>query len=102
MTLFALIRHMPTVWNKEGRLQGQRDTPLDPDAMPSWRLPPELAGFRFLSSPLGRARETAARLGVSPRIDQRLIEMSWGEWEGYTLADLRSSFADIDELEAQG
>jgi probable phosphoglycerate mutase len=102
MTLLALIRHMPTVWNKEGRLQGQHDTPLDPDAIPAWRLPRELAGFRFLSSPLGRARETAARLGVSPQIDPRLIEMSWGEWEGCTLADLRSSFADIDELEAQG
>jgi probable phosphoglycerate mutase len=102
MTLLALIRHMPTVWNKEGRLQGQRDTPLDPDAMPAWCLPPEFSGFRFLSSPLRRARETAARLGVSPQVDPRLIEMSWGEWEGYTLADLRSSFADIDALEAQG
>jgi broad specificity phosphatase PhoE len=102
VTLLALIRHMPTVWNKEGRLQGQRDTPLDPDAVPDWRVPPELAGFRFLASPLTRARETAARLGVAPEIDTRLIEMSWGEWEGYTLADLRSSFADIDELEAQG
>jgi probable phosphoglycerate mutase len=102
MTLLALIRHMPTVWNKQGRLQGQRDTPLDQDAIPDWRLPAEFAGFRFLASPLSRARETAARLGVTPEIDQRLIEMSWGEWEGYTLADLRSSFADIDELEAQG
>jgi broad specificity phosphatase PhoE len=102
MTLLALIRHMPTVWNKEGRLQGQHDTPLDPDAIPSWRLPTALAGFRFLASPLIRAQETAARLGVIPRVDPRLIEMSWGEWEGFTLAELRASFADIDELEAQG
>ena len=102
MTLFALIRHMPTVWNKQGRLQGQRDTPLDPEAIPHWRLPPEFAGFRFLASPLTRARETAERLGVTPKTDPRLIEMSWGEWEGFTLAELRASFADIDELEAQG
>jgi broad specificity phosphatase PhoE len=102
MTLLALIRHMPTVWNKQGRLQGQYDTPLDPDAIPDWRLPPEFAGFRFLASPLTRARETASRLGVTPEIDPRLIEMSWGEWEGFTLAELRASFADIDELEAQG
>ncbi len=103
MTLLLLIRHMPTVWNKDGRLQGQRDTPLDPDSMPLWRLPPELAGFRFLSSPLRRARETAARLGVIPAIDQRLIEMSWGEWEGYTLPDLRDRFrGTLDDLEAQG
>ena len=102
MTLLALIRHMPTVWNRQGRLQGQRDTPLDPDAVPDWRIPPELAGFRFLASPLVRARGTAEQLGVMPQIDGRLIEMSWGEWEGYTLAELRASFADIDELEAQG
>ena len=102
MTLVALIRHMPTVWNKERRLQGQHDTPLDPEAIPDWRLPPELAGFRFLSSPLTRAVETAERLGVRPQPHPRLIEMSWGEWEGHTLRDLRASYADIDELEAQG
>ena len=102
MTLLALIRHMPTVWNKEHRLQGQRDTPLDLAALPSWRLPPALTGFDFLSSPLERARDTAARLGVAPRVDPRLTEMSWGEWEGSTLAELRASFADIDELESQG
>lgn len=103
MTLFALIRHMPTVWNKEGRLQGRHDTPLDPEAVPCWHVPPELAGSRFLSSPLRRARETAARLGVVPDVDQRLTEMTWGEWEGYTLPDLRDRFrGTLDELEAQG
>lgn len=93
---------MPTVWNHEGRLQGRRDTPLDCAALPDWRLPPALAGFHFLASPLSRARDTAALLGVEPQTDERLTEMSWGEWEGYTLRDIRSSFADIDELEAQG
>lgn len=103
MTLLALIRHMPTVSNREGRLQGRRDTPLDRDALPRWHLPPELAGYRFLSSPLSRARDTAALLGVEPQTDPRLTEMTWGEWEGYTLAELRLSFAGtIDELEAQG
>lgn len=102
MTLLAFIRHMPTVWNRKGRLQGRRDTPLDRDAIPHWRLPPEFAGYRFLSSPLVRARDTAALLGVDAKIDDRLTEMTWGEWEGYTLHELRAGFADIDELEAQG
>lgn len=102
MTSLALIRHMPTVWNREGRLQGRRDTPLAPDARPDWRLPPELAAYRFLSSPLKRARHTAALLGIEPLLDARLIEMSWGEWEGHRLRDVRAGFADIDELEAQG
>jgi probable phosphoglycerate mutase len=97
------MRHMPTAWNAEGRLQGRRDAPLDPTAIPAWRLPPELAGFRFLASPLARALATAARLGVTPQTDPRLVEMSWGEWEGHTLADLRASFSGtLEELEAQG
>jgi broad specificity phosphatase PhoE len=102
VTLLALIRHMPTVWNRDGRLQGQRDTLLDLAALPNWRLPPALSGVDVLSSPLERARDTAARLGVVPRVEPRLTEMSWGEWEGCTLAELRASYADIDELESQG
>ena len=103
MTVLALIRHMPTAWNAAGRLQGRRDAPLDPAAIPEWRLPPELADFRFLSSPLTGARMTAEHLGVAPRIEPRLGEMGWGEWEGRTLAELRESFGGtMDELEAQG
>jgi len=102
-TLVALIRHMPTAWNGERRLQGQRDTPLDPDALPNWKLPPELAGFRCLSSPLRRAVTTAERLGLDPRIEPRLGEMAWGEWEGRTLAELRAEFGtEMAALEARG
>jgi len=94
---------MPTPWNAERRLQGRRDTALDPAAMPDWRLPPELAGFRFLASPLSRALDTAARLGVAAEPDPRLVEMAWGAWEGRTLAELRLDFAGtIEELEASG
>jgi len=103
VTRLALIRHMPTVWNADGRLQGRRDTALDSAVIPDWRLPPELAGFRVIASPLSRALDTAARLGVAVEPDPRLVEMSWGEWEGHTLAELRLDFAGtIDELEERG
>ena len=103
MTLLALIRHMPTVWNAEGRLQGRLDPPLDAAAAPEWRLPPELTGCRFLTSPLARARETAGRLGVAAEPDTRLAEMSWGAWEGRTLAELRVEFGPaMADLEARG
>jgi broad specificity phosphatase PhoE len=103
VTLVALIRHMPTAWNAAGRLQGRRDAPLDPAAIPEWRLPPELADFRFLSSPLLRARMTAEHLGVAPRIEPRLGEMGWGEWEGRTLAELRVELGEeMADLEARG
>jgi probable phosphoglycerate mutase len=101
VTLLALIRHMPTVWNAAGRLQGVRDTPL---AEPlDWRLPPDLTGFGLLSSPLARAVETARRLGVDPQIDPRLGEMAWGEWEGKTLAALRARLGPaMTALEERG
>jgi broad specificity phosphatase PhoE len=103
LTLLALIRHMPTAWNAAGRLQGRHDAPLDLDAEPKWRLPTELAGFRFLSSPLDRALTTAARLGVAVGPDPRLTEMSWGDWEGRTLAELRAELgAAMGDLEARG
>jgi probable phosphoglycerate mutase len=102
VTTIALIRHMPTVWNAEGRLQGRLDPPLAPDR-PAWRLPPELANYRFLSSPLLRARMTAECLGIAPQIEPRLAEMSWGEWEGRTLAGLRAELGeDMADLEARG
>lgn len=103
MTLLALIRHMPTGWNTGGRLQGRCDIAFEPDAAPDWRLPPELAGFRFLTSPLRRGRNTTSQLGVVAKADPRLIEMDWGEWEGHTLAELRAAQPDtMAALEARG
>jgi probable phosphoglycerate mutase len=85
-------------------LQGRCDPPLDPLALPEWRLPPELAGFRWLSSPLRRAVQTAALLGVTDiAIEPRLTEMDWGEWEGSTLDELREQFGGaFAENEARG
>jgi broad specificity phosphatase PhoE len=89
-----LIRHGRTAWNEQGRLQGRADLPLSPAGRAEalgWRLPDDWAGARWLSSPLRRARETAALLTDQPvAIEPRLIEMDWGTWEGHTLAGLRA------------
>jgi 2,3-bisphosphoglycerate-dependent phosphoglycerate mutase len=90
VTLLALVRHMPTAWNAAGRLQGRADPELCGEIVPDWRLPPELAGVCWLTSPLARALATARRLGVAAQPDPRLTEMAWGEWEGHTLAELRA------------
>lgn len=86
MTGLALIRHGATEWNAAGYLQGRRDVPLS-DAgraqVAAWQVPPDLAGWRWQTSPLTRARATADLLhptGVT--VDPRLIEMDWGTWEG--------------------
>ncbi|MBM3560301.1 MAG: histidine phosphatase family protein [Alphaproteobacteria bacterium] len=101
MTTVAFIRHGPTGWNAEGRLQGRADTPLN-DAgramVASWRMPAEIAGFAVLASPLRRARETAAILGHrAPDIDDRLVERDWGDWSGRLRADCQP---DIDTMGA--
>jgi broad specificity phosphatase PhoE len=93
MTVLALLRHGATEWNAAGRLQGRSDIPLSAAgrAALSARQPPaELAGFTWLTSPLRRAVDTAAALGIADaRPEPRLIEMDWGLWEGRTLAALR-------------
>lgn len=92
MTPLLMIRHGPTAWNQEKRLQGRTDLPLSEDgrkAVGRWSLPEEFMGFHWLSSPLIRAVETARLLGHEPQLEPSLVEMSWGEWEGRLFPDLR-------------
>ena len=92
MSLLALIRHGATDWNAERRLQGRVDRSLSAAGQASvrgWRLPALLAEAAWASSPLGRARETAALLGRGDcPVEERLIEMDWGDWEGRRRAEL--------------
>ncbi len=84
-------------------MQGRRDIPLSEHGraeVRTWRLPSELAvaatgAVQWHSSPLRRAAETAEILsGAAPRIEPSLIEMDWGDWEGYGLDELRQRFGD--------
>src|SRR5258708_37017878 len=107
MTLRAVLRHGPTEWSGAHRLQGRSDIPLSPagrDAVARWRLPPELAGWQWLTSPLRRATETAELLGlVQARRESRLIEMGWGAGGGSALAELdRIPPAALSERAAAG
>ncbi len=99
MTLLALIRHGTTEWNATGLVQGSTDIPLNEAGalkVASWIIPGELADFKWLASPLSRAYQTASLLaGFEPEVDERLVEMAWGDWEGRTLADLREELGDL-------
>ena len=49
MTTLALLRHGPTVWNGQHRLQGHTDLPLSAEGRArviGWRLPADIAGYR--------------------------------------------------------
>ena len=93
MTPVALLRHFPTDWNLEERLQGRADRPLTEAArarLRGLRLPRPWDTARLVASPLARARETAERLadGRAVLLDPRLVEQDWGAWEGVRSADL--------------
>jgi broad specificity phosphatase PhoE len=103
----CLIRHGSTSWNEGGRIQGRTDIPLSDlgrAQVRAWRLPEEFVAAACVTSPLTRARETAALLGLAGcSEDARLAEMAWGSFEGRTLAELRAELGrGMDELEAAG
>ena len=108
--LVYVIRHGQTDWNAIRRLQGQKDIPLNDfgrsQAVGNGKtlsaiLGPTAPDFDYVASPLGRTRETMELLrgamGLDPtayRTDERLVEVSFGDWEGYTLPELKLSFPD--------
>ncbi|MBK20484.1 MAG: hypothetical protein CMM52_16765 [Rhodospirillaceae bacterium] len=97
MTALALIRHGPTVWNEQKRLQGQTDIPLSPDGqerVKSWKVPEEFTAFNWFASPLSRAQQTAKLLGLTVETEAAIIEMHWGDWEGQTGPDLREKYGE--------
>ena len=106
MTALALIRHGPTAWNEEHRLQGQADIPLSADGrakVGGWTVPRHLHDFRWVISPLSRATETASLLGLAGAAEPSIIEMHWGDWEGYTFEELRTRYGDeVRERAARG
>lgn len=103
----CLIRHAMTDWNERGLIQGRTDVPLSPAGRAqavAWRLPAGFERATCVTSPLRRARETAAILGFPDAPgDERLAEMRWGSFEGRTLDELRADDgAALAEREALG
>ena len=97
------VRHGETDWNAELRYQGQTDIPLNEKGRRQSRrngqalraFLPSIADADFVASPLDRTRETMrlirTELGLDPDrfgVDRRLIELSYGTWEGQLQKDL--------------
>ena len=104
-----LALHGQTDWNRDGRVQGWLDSPLTEHG----RLQAATAArilcrqnlvsgtYEIVCSPLGRTRETAriiaAELGFDPsaiRTDARLREVSLGQWDGHTHAELEAGWPE--------
>jgi probable phosphoglycerate mutase len=101
----CVVRHGETDWNVEGRLQGQRDIGLNgrgrDQAASVGRLLkrdyPDVLSFHFVSSPLIRAHDTMrlmrGQMGLDPeayRLDDRLKELTFGSWEGFTWREMQA------------
>ncbi|MEO0384939.1 MAG: histidine phosphatase family protein [Pseudomonadota bacterium] len=104
------IRHGQTDWNKEGRLQGGQDIPINETG--TWQATRngrrlkgvfedeafKLEDFTFVASPLGRCIRTMGLvrqgLDLDPDAgferDDRLREITFGQWEGKTFDDLQA------------
>jgi broad specificity phosphatase PhoE len=114
MPVLYYVRHGETDFNRQGRLQGRRDTVLNAHGRQQaaecgvllrdlfardHRRPQD---FKYVASPLKRARETMeivrATLGLQPhdyKVDARLIEIAYGEWEGLTLQEIETQNASV-------
>jgi len=114
MPVLYYVRHGETDFNRQGRLQGRRDTVLNAHGRQQaagcgvllrdlfardHRRPQD---FKYVASPLKRARETMeivrATLGLQPHdyeVDARLIEIAYGEWEGLTLQEIETQSASV-------
>ena len=110
------IRHGETDWNLEGRLQGQKDIPLNDvgrvQAEEAGRklqaLVPHYEDLAYLASPMARTRETMeilrTTLGLHPesyKLDERLVELTFGDWEGMTWKEVRKAEPALAALREQ-
>lgn len=87
-----ILRHGETVWNSENRMQGELNSPLtlkgEAQAVRQGQILStlNLDGFSMISSPQGRAVQTAGiALGLIARdivTDNRLREIGVGDWSG--------------------
>ena len=92
--MLIVVRHGETEANAAGQLLGRSDVSLnDRGREQAERVAEALAPLaieRVVSSPLRRARETAEAVGLTVQIDERWIELDYGEFEGRDLVDIAS------------
>lgn len=101
-TLLHVVRHGETDWNRDGRVQGHTDVPLNDKGRRQARdLAAELSRKQFdaaYASDLSRAWETAEIVTAKRSLEitrcVNLREKHFGTWEGLTDVDVRSRFPE--------
>src|ERR1700754_1161951 len=93
---FICLRHGATDWNRKGLFQGRTDNPLNDNGLAQAHAAAQkLRGIEFgqvVSSPLLRAVQTAEVIannaGKTVTLDQGLIELDFGSFEGQPVREL--------------
>jgi len=101
----VFVRHGLTDWNRESRYQGQTDIELSEDGVRQaeavGRRLAEEKIHRIYSSDLKRARATAEKIAahheISVIVDERLRELSFGEWEGLTFEQITAKWPELQK-----
>lgn len=102
-TVIGLLRHGQTDWNIDFRLQGITDIPLNATGIAQAQAAAALISSSdwdvLVSSPLSRARDTAAIVSSVAgwnnfEIEPLLLERSFGEGEGLTYDEWREIYHD--------
>lgn len=100
-TRLRLFRHGKTVANGEGRWFGRKETPLTEEGRHQAEALAEVSRplDMIVSSPLGRARDTAAPIAARQEreitINGGFAEFFFGEWEGLTVGEILERDAEM-------
>ena len=100
MAKLVVWRHGQTDYNLQGRVQGVTDISLNEAGLAQADVAaPIIAAYKpvkIIASPLERAQQTAQALakltGGKVASDERLIERSFGIWEGLTGKEIKSNW----------
>jgi broad specificity phosphatase PhoE len=100
--LLYCIRHGQTVYNAQGRIQGQTDVVLSELGVAQGEAVADALADKPItavySSPLRRALQTAEpladRLGLTVQTDPRLMEMNLGDFQGQLRAELDREYPE--------
>lgn len=105
MITLYLVRHGQTVWNSSGKYQGRTDVALSEKGLAQAEKTVER--FRsvhldgVIASPLMRAADTARGIaethGLPLETDSRLMELSFGDWEGKTYDEIEKIWPGMIE-----
>lgn len=91
--MLILLRHGQTSANAASLLQGRIDLPLDEVGQEQAKRCGDFIRSAFphaqvISSPLLRAQQTASHISADVSIDERFIELDYGQWDGVALKDV--------------